>query len=268
MNKIIFILLFITVLTDIKSQDLKAKLEASYEAFAEAVKAKDVTKLKSSLSTFAYKSIKNQMLSSGAKFPDDFFAMAPRMLEDIGKLQYRRAVANGPTAYCIYSGKDKYGEINIYILKFLEENASWKFNMAEEDGSEAITKSVKENNFAFLETDKKYKPDGILPVIPAEIVPGDYKAMLDIMCYGYEVQATVNGNAQNLVKGGSSSGVIMGGIKKGANKIVLTVKPIKAEKQSTLTVGVRALIKEEEKDVFKLEEKTPEATIIKEFIVE
>ncbi len=257
-----------TVFANVQSQDLRAKLEASYKAFSEAIKAKDAEKLKASLSSYAYMNVKNQLLSSGAKFPDALFAMGPMILQNISKLQYRKAIQNGPTAYCIYSGKDEFGETGISIFKFLEENGSWKFNMEQKLSSDEIAKAVKANDFSFLEKEDKYKPDGVMPVVPAEIIPGDYKAMLDVMCYGYEVQATVNGNVQSLVKGGSSSGALMGGLKKGTNKIILTVKPIEGKEPSSITVTIRALVKGDEKEVFKLNEESPAATITKEFVVE
>jgi hypothetical protein len=267
MKKIIFVLLICSLSVKIQAQDLRTKLDGSYKNFMNAVKSKDADKLKSSLSAYAYMSIKNQMSSAGAKFPDDFFAAAPKMLTNLDKLQFCKVVKNGPTAYSIYWGKDKFSDTSLFIFKFLKENEEWKFNMAEEKGSKEISKSIREGDFSFLDT-KKYQPDGIVPVTPVEVTAGDYKGMVDVMCYGYEVQVSINGVFQKLVKGGSYSGMIMGGIKKGKNKIELTIKPIEGEDPSTLRVTVRGLIKEKEKEVFTLEEKTPAATIVKEFEVQ
>jgi hypothetical protein len=268
MKKILFIFLISCFASTLIAQDLRAKLEASYKAFTDAIKAKDGEKLKATLSSYAYMNMKNQMSSSGAKFPDDFFEFAPKMLQNPATLKFRKAVKNGPTAFCIYSGKDKYGDTSMFVYKFIEENSVWKFNFQEERSNDVLKTLIKAGNYSFLETNDRFKPDGIVPATPSEIVPGDYKAMLDIMGYGYEVQVTVNGNVQHIMNGGSYSGVIMGGIKKGKNKIVITVKPVKGEEPGTFSVGIRAQIKDQEKDVFNLEEKTPGATITKEFVVQ
>lgn len=183
------------IYAQLNAQDLRTQLEVSYKAFTEAVKAKDAQKLKSTLSTSAYINIKNQLLSSGAKFPDDFFQGADEMQTNLNKLIYIKAVSNGPSAYCVYWGKDTYEETNLYIFKFLEENKTWKFNMMSEEGSEELTKKLNAKDFSFL-SGKKYQPDGILPPIPKEISSGDYKAVIDISASGYEVEVSINGNLQ------------------------------------------------------------------------
>ena len=266
MKKILMTFLLMASI-NFNAQELRSKLEASYKSFSEAVKTKDAHKLKATLSSYAYMNIKNGMLSNGAKFPDEFFAGADEMQTDLGKLKFIKVVNKGPTAYCIYWGKDSYEETSLYIFTFLEENNEWKFNMLKEESSEELTKKINEGNFDFL-TEKKYQPDGIMPETPKEITPGDFKAVLDISSSGFEVEVSVNGALQKKLNEGSYSGVIIGGIKKGANKMEIKIISKIKDSMFPVKVTVRALIKDEEKEVFSFKDKNPQGIITKEFIVQ
>ena len=251
----------------INAQELRSKLENVYKAFSEAMKNKDGEKLKTTLSSYAYMNIKNEMLSSGEKFPADFFVGAAEMQNDLSKLTFIKVLTNGPTANCIYYGKDKYGETNLYILKFLQENNEWRFNLMEESGSDNLAKNIKANDFSFL-TQKSYQPDGIVPQTPKEIVPGDYKAMLDISASGFVIEVSVNGVFQEKLSEGSYSGLVMGGIKKGTNTIEIKILGKNKESLFPISVKIRALVNEEEKEVFLFKEKIPANIITKEFVVQ
>lgn len=265
MKRIITLLLFFTA-TQLAAQELRAKLEASYKAFTQALEAKDSTKLKNALSSYAYMSIKNQLISSDLKFPEDFFAHSAEIEVDLKKLKYIKAVSKGPTAYSFYAGKED-GENMLFIFSFLEENGQWKFNLLKGEGSETLSKKIGAGDFSFL-ADKKYQPDGILPATPKAIAKGDYRAVLDISTGGYEVEVWVNGVLQKKTEAGSYSGAILGGIKKGVNTVEITILAKRKESMFPLSVAVRALVGEEEKEVFTFKDKAPSGTIKKDFMVE
>jgi hypothetical protein len=255
------------LITNSYGQDpMRAKLEASYMAFTDALKAKDGEKLKNSLSSHSYMSIKNQMASSGGKFPDDLYKMAPMMTMDLKKMKFLKAAENGPTANLIYYGKDPMGDEAFIIIQYLKENNGWKFEGVKEEGSDELIKKMKAKDMSFLNT-KDFKPNGIMPATPKEVTAGDYKAMVDVMAYGYKATVKINGVEQGGAEGGSSSSMVMGGIKKGKNTIEITAAPVVGKDESTLKVTVRALINEEEIEVFTMKEEKPAMTIKKEFEV-
>ncbi|MFL5730528.1 MAG: hypothetical protein ACJ75J_13660, partial [Cytophagaceae bacterium] len=204
--------------------------------------------------------------SSGGKFPDDVFKMAPMMTIDLKKLKFLKANENGPTANLVYYGKGTMGDDAFIIIKFLKENNQWKFEGVDEKGNEDLVKKMKAKDMSFLNS-KDFKPNGVMPVTPKEVAAGDYQAMVDIMNYGYKSQIFINGVEQNGSENGSSSSMIMGGLKKGMNTIEITLKPIEGKDASSLHVHVRALINGEEKEVFTLEEAKPGLSIKKEFEV-
>ncbi|GHN01978.1 hypothetical protein WSM22_34670 [Cytophagales bacterium WSM2-2] len=247
-----------------EAQVTKDQLETTYNGFLSSLKEKNEGKMKSTLSSFAYMTIKNNMASMGAQFPDALYGAVSDMY-DLAKLKFLKLNINGPTAYCIYSEKD-----DVYIFKYLKEPAGWRYNLVEGYGSAAVSKGLASNDLSFL-SDKKYQPDGVLPQVPAAIVQGDYKANLEIWGDGkYEIEVIVNGNTQHKTNGGSSVSPVMGGVKKGNNKIIVKSKSLKpGEDPGTIKVTIRAeLTKGEELvEVFAMEEGDPMETITKEFVV-
>jgi len=267
MKKLLLLLVSLYVINENAiAQDKRTQLESSYIAFLNSMTTKNGGLLKKTLSSFAYMTIKNQMLSSGSKFPDDLYPAVTEM-KDISKLTFRKTIVNGPTANNIYSEKDESGDDGIFIFKFIQEGGEWKFNLSDFIGSDSIRTAMKADDYSFL-SNKKYQPDGILPLIPPEIVPGDYIAMLDILSYEYEVQVIVNGNEQPTLNKGSQSGILIGGLKKGKNKIVIKSRQLKPdEAPSTIEITIRAKINGSLKEVFTLKEGDPISPITKEFKV-
>ncbi len=247
------------------AQDLKAELEKSYKAFADALLAKDPIKFKSAMSASAYGNLKNRMSATGSKFPDAFFAAGPMMLKDLTKLKYHRALVNGVTANAIYSQKEEE-ETTLVILKFVKEATDWKFALFDMKGSDEINKAANAGDFSFL-SGKEYQPSGIRPTIPAEIVAGEVQGILDVFCYEYKVSVTINGNEQSTTDNKSSSGWILGGLKKGKNKITITAKPVEGGKPATITIKIRIKDGDEENTVFSLEQNSPPVVMEKEFEV-
>lgn len=255
------------------AQDLRTKLETAYSSFGNAVKAKDQTKLKTSVSAYNYLVAKNEAISAQVKFPDDFFSSAPRLIFDLKKQTFVKAVENGSTANSIYRGKDAFGSESLIVVHFLKENNVWKFSSIQSKGSSEILNKLKANDTTFLKG-KDFYPDGIMPIVPKEIITVDYKGMLDVMGPGYSVKVKLNDIDQPGADGngfssdqGSLNVLVLGGVKKGVNKIEITVTPINGKTQSTLMMNVAVVIGENELEVFSIEDAKPAAVITKEFTV-
>ncbi|HSZ25701.1 MAG TPA: hypothetical protein VK766_08295 [Cytophagaceae bacterium] len=264
-----FLLIFLSIFIEFASaQDLRTNLETAYSNFADAVKNKDADKLKKALCSYSYMTSKNELLSAQVKFPDGYFSSAPRMVMDLKKQTFLKAVENGPTANCIYYGKDAFGTATLIILKFFKEDGSWKFNTLQDKSSEDVMNKLKANDTTFL-SGKTFYPDGILPATPAEIVPGEYKALLDVMGYGFNVQIKINGINQPGSfngKGEASSDIlVLGGVKKGVNTIEINVTPIPGIATQKLMINVAVVIQDQEFEVFELEDDKPAASIVKQF---
>jgi hypothetical protein len=267
--------LLVAFISTLSAQDLRTALESNYASFSEAVKNKDGDKLKASMSSYSYVTAKNEMQSAQVAFPDGYFSSAPRMVTDLKKQTFLKAIENGPTANSVYYGKDAFGSASLMIIKFLKENNSWKFMTVQYKSSEEIMNKLKAKDTSFLKN-KDFYPSGVLPVAPVEMSAGDYKGLLDIMGLGFTVQVKINGINQPGPNGGvtfsgleegSSDMLILGGIKKGVNKIEITTTPIPGKKTEKLLINVAFLMKDQEYEVFSLEEDKPAAFISKEFTV-
>ena len=206
------------------------------------------------------------MLSAQLKFPDAFFSSAPRLIYDLKNHTFVKAMENGPTANSIYIGKDAFGSESLITIKFLKENNNWKFNSVKIKISDDLNKKLKAKDSTFL-TGKDFYPDGVMPVAPKEIVPGEYKALMDVMGSSYNVQIKINGIEQTPLEGRNSDVLIIGGLKKGINKIEIISTLLKGKSQSRLTVNVATVIEAQEFEVFSLDEATPAQSIVKEFTV-
>jgi len=71
------------------AQEQRAQLESTYKSFLNSMTSKNGDMLKKTLSSSAYMTIKNQLLSSGSKFPEDLYAAVTEM-KDISKLTFRK----------------------------------------------------------------------------------------------------------------------------------------------------------------------------------
>jgi hypothetical protein len=269
MKQLFISLSFILLLTisSFGQDPLRAKLETSYNAFINALTAKDGEKLKSSVSSHSYMMMKNQMASSGRKFPDDAFKMAPMVTMDLKKMKFLKAAENGPTANLVYYGNGPVGGEAFIIIQFVKESSQWKFEGVKQKSNSELVKKMKAKDMKFLD-EKDFKPDGIMPVAPKEIIAGDYRAQLNITAYGYKANVLVNGNEQREVENESSSSMLMGGVKKGMNTIEIKLAPVPGKEQGSISVSVNALVSEEEKEVFTLEAEKPGMIIKKEFEVQ
>jgi hypothetical protein len=255
------------------AQDLRTQLETSYNLFGSAVNAKDQTKLKNAMSSYSYLIAKNEAISGQVKFPDEFYNSAPRMIFDLKKETFIKAVENGPTANSIYLGKDAFGSQTLIVIHFLKEDDTWKFSSVQSNGAIDILNKLKAKDSTFL-NDKDFYPDGSMPVTPNEITSVDYKGMLDVMGPGYNVQIKLNdidqpgtlGNGFNSDQGYQNV-LVLGGVKKGVNKIEITVTPIKGKVQKTLLMNVAVVLGENELEVFSIEDANPATIITKEFTV-
>src|ERR1700742_4109197 len=106
MKQFVTIIILSISVFSLPAQDLRTALEADYTTFCDAVKNKDGDKLKTAMSSYSYMTAKNEMQSAQVTFPDGYFSSAPRMVADLKKQTFIKAMENGPTANSVYYGKD------------------------------------------------------------------------------------------------------------------------------------------------------------------
>jgi len=260
-------LLLLTILAfavRIQAEDLREKLETNYLSFAEALKAKDSEKLKTTISTHNYVLLKNQLVSSKAKFPDDLFQMAPTMVVNLKKLKFLKTTEKGPTANAVYFGKTPVGDNEFVILKFVKEGNDWKYDGEAEKQSDELKQKLSAKDLSFL-NEKDFLPSGVMPATPKEVTPLDYKGVIDVSGVGYRVTVKVNGVEQFTIEDGKQSTLILGGLKKGYNSIDLKITPIHGKEQEKVSVSIKGFLRKGVSEVFAMEQDKPSLMITKEF---
>jgi hypothetical protein len=263
MLKTSFTIIAILMILNVNAQDLRKIMEASFNAFTNALNTKDAIKFKNSLSASSYMNMKNMMLSAKQEFPQTIFESANDYKLDFTKLQFIKTIENGPTGNLIYY--DTEGE-NVILLKFVKEETAWKFSEMESYGTAEIAKKMKAKDMSFLE-DKKFKPQGVAPVVQKEVKSVDYMAMLD-RTGDYKISIWINGIEQESTNGGSKSGLLMGGVKKGKNTIEIKLSSLEGGKGGSLSVSIRAVLGNAPKEVLVVKEAAPATVITKEFTVQ
>jgi len=253
----------VLMVLNVNAQDLRKIMEAGFNAFTGALNTKDAVKFKNSLSASSYMKMKNMMLSAKQEFPQTIFESADDYKLDFTKLQFIKTIENGPTGNLIYY--DTEGE-NIILLKFIKEGTAWKFSELESYGTAEIAKKMKAKDMSFLESEK-FKPNGVAPAVQKELKSVDYMAMLD-RTGDYKISIWVNGIEQESTNGGSKSGLLMGGVKKGKNTIEIKLSALEGGKGGSLSVSIRAILGDVPKEVFAVKAAAPATVITKEFTVQ
>jgi hypothetical protein len=249
MNKLLILSCIVSIVACSSPVDLKTSLEMSYKNFTSAYLTKDAMKLKSSTSKFWWINTKNMVLSSGSEFPKILFE-AGETPPDVGKVKFLKACENGSTAQLVYWSE---AENSVLMLRFNKEENGWKFNELVYRSNEATDKIAK-GDLSPLET-QEFLPTGIAIPVPEEIVFADFVGMLDVSAIGCKVMLKVNGIEQRIVENKSSSGIIIGGVKKNNNTLeFVTVAAGDGNSSRSVKISVRARINNEAKEVFNFQE--------------
>ena len=180
---------------------------------------------------------RNNIVSQKQKFPGALFAVPikPASIDGMRPIQAR---AVGRTAQLVYFGKIDVGlelpegsELpeNLLILKFIKDGRTWKFNtlsILNLNGAAEIREQIAKRDYAFLNVGN-FVPPGFVPGVPPECPFPDYVAQIQITSFGYDTVVTINGESIHKVSDNASSGLIIGGLVNGPNRVVITSKPSK-----------------------------------------
>jgi hypothetical protein len=116
----------------------------------------------------------------------------------------------GATAVVVFAGNNQ-GEVASYgFQEFFLEEGQWKPGMFYIQPGRRGEKIQTPHDLKFYETLPK----------PGDVYPRpDRSAILSVTSYGYKVSVTVNGIRQDVHGGESESGILLGGLKHGKNKV-------------------------------------------------
>ena len=176
--------------------------------------------------------LRNQVVSLKQPWPGAIFQSFFHP-PDLLKLQFIDAASSGAAARLVYFGRVDFGFVdgevtpeNPLLLHFLREDGAWKFNTLQYvnlGNDDVLKREIRAGGKTWLQRD-----DFLLSPEPPPLprpCPEPYQAAtLSVLASGCRAAIEVNGGPhRETVENTSADLVIIGGLRKGANKI--TVRP-------------------------------------------
>lgn len=211
---------------------LRAQLEKIYIQWIQAMYQKDISRWSAVTSKYRQMCLRNQVVSLKQPWPRAIFQSFFRP-PDLSKLTFVDASSSGANARLVYFGRVDFGFVegeitpeNPLMLHFLHEDGGWKFNTLQyvnlgED--EALKRDIRAGVRKWLERDDfLLSPDP--PTMPKPCPEPYQVATLSVLAEGCKVEVEINGGPhRETIENTSAELVIIGGLRKGANKV--SVRP-------------------------------------------
>ena len=215
------------------SDDLRATLESSYNAWRDAVIRKDAAAWQRTTAPHRRMEVKNRILSEKRAFPATVFDL-PAPPPTIEGLRFLEAAQNGPTAKASYFGKIDFGvggapSENLLVLSFVRGAGGWLYDRADFVNLSALPEVRKElaaGELKYLKETPEARPSGVVPPVPIEARPAKYIAKVYVFCPGREVRVQVNKISQHRFANAKEAEVVIGGALDGPNEVQYAIRKL------------------------------------------
>lgn len=213
---------------------IRATLENTYNAWRSAMSAKDLARWEKSTSLSRQIDIRNRIVSQKLPFPKALFD-DPIGAPSLGGLFALGVLNTGETATSTYFGKANFGEAqgtavadNMIVLHFLKEEGTWRFDtlrVVKMGADSEILLKIRNRDFSFLQS-PEFQPAPQLPPVPQPVETPDFVAEAWIDSSGYELTLTVNGVKAGPFPNMKGAELLIGGLKKGQNRVTITTRAL------------------------------------------
>ena len=210
---------------------LHEDLEKAYNDAQSAVSSKQVEKIQQTWSTYAFRVARNSTVSAKKEFPAYFIETIggyfPPSALDLKKLKRVKTSRRGDTASIIYYGKlFEETDSSLTAFHFAQEAGQWKFDRIASIGinKEQARKLLAGQDTTLLQ-DKDLQPSGVVRPLPPEYPEPAYVGHLSVVSWGYKTTVSYNGESDSY-QGGSGGGMMLGGLRRGKNVIVIKAQPL------------------------------------------
>lgn len=199
----------------------------------QAVGQKDVVRWGAVTSKYRQMCLRNQVVSLKQPWPQAVFRSFFRP-PNLAQLKFIDASSSGPVGRLVYFGRVDFGFVegeitpeNPLMLHFLKEDGNWKFNTLQYvnlAGDDVLKRDIRAGGKAWLNRED-FVLDSQPPVMP-KACPEPYQVgTVSVLANGCRVTVEMNeGLHQETIENTSADHVIIGGLRKGVNKI--TVYPL------------------------------------------
>lgn len=222
---------------------LRHSLEAAYADLRGALGTGEKARLPEVMSAWTRATLHNNYASGGRAFDAAAMAAFARQAPDLARHRFVRVRRNGPTATGRWQcdNPDAPQALDVVDIRFVEEGGRWKY-----DG---LALSSQPKGGAEVPVLPQVDADGKVRKPPELLKAPDRPGLLDVTAIGWKVTVTVNGVAQGPAEDTSRSGILLGGLKYGKNRIrIETVRLPKEDGARWLEVVVRTAVQGGDED--------------------
>ncbi len=226
---------------------LRGTLESAYGRWRDAIIRKDAAAWAGSITRYRQTMIRNEIVSEMKAFPDAVFS-ADLQPPPLTGLRLLEAEAAGVTAHLVYYGKIDMGQDrdllkdNLLKLRFYQEAGVWKYDsnriISLDSVPEIRSEIVAGRRPGFLDS-PEYTPPGSMPPVPPLCRVPDFKAGYKLQSFGYETVLSVAGCEHAPVEDSLDQQILIGGLVKGRNEIVLKIRPGKVPEGEKPALQIR-----------------------------
>jgi hypothetical protein len=208
---------------------LGQKLEIVYAQYRQSLTQQDTNGWLKQTCRYRQMCLRNQVISAGLTWPKAILELALKP-PSVGGLKLLDATARGQTARLTYFGKIDFGipgeaaPENGLIVWFLKEGEEWKYNTtqyANLNNDPALKDKVAKGSTEFLNS-QEFALTGEYPSVPKACEAPYHITRIQVTANGYKSVVTVNGAYPESFHSGIASRTVIGGIRKGPNKILIT----------------------------------------------
>lgn len=211
---------------------LGQQLESAYASYRQALTQQDTNGWLKQTSRFRQMWLRNQVVSQGLSWPRAVFNLALKP-PSFGGLKIIDASEQGAVARLTYYGKIDFGipgesaPDNVLMVWFLKEGADWKYNTiqyANLNNDPELKVRIANGDRTFLQQDE-FRMDPVYPPIPKPCEAPYHVARMRVVAVGCKATITMNGGNEEIFNQANATRVIIGGLRKGPNKISITATP-------------------------------------------
>lgn len=210
---------------------MKAQFETLYQHWRNAMLQKDLNAWGRTVARYRQLETRNRIVSQKQPFPQSMFGdIAPPSLRN---LIFLTVLTRRDTASAVYFGKADFGigdasqiKNNLLVLRYLKEGGQWRFDnirVVTLGNDTSILHDIRLQKFDFLKGEE-FQPLDSIPHIPQPVPSPEMMGEVWITSVGYETEIWVNGHRTGKITNSQGKELVMGGIRRGNNQIVLRVR--------------------------------------------
>ncbi len=211
---------------------LQAQTETVYIRWRQAFIQQDLATWLKYTSRYRQMHLRNQVVSQAQPWPRAVFSLALQPPE-LSKLKIIDARSAGETARISYYGRVDFGipgesmPDNVLVLWFLKEGTEWKANHVQYVNLNDPQKKVAVSNgdVSFLR-EPDFDLSETYPDIPKPCEAPYHVGKLSVISFGCRTAVNLNGLNEEVVSQTASVRPVIGGLRKGPNKLTIRLEPM------------------------------------------